>query len=98
MAAILNPLESHGVPRRRGFEILLRKLLAYKRAPALIVLHWWSPRTKEFWQSAEDELEVFNKCAPVPPQRVMSALSPNVVAFNNLKPKLRMHSIRRNWC
>ena len=50
--------------RRRGFEVLLRKLLAYKHAPALIVLHWWSPRTKHFWESAQDEMDVFNKCAP----------------------------------
>ena len=50
--------------RRRGFEVLLRKLLAYKHAPALIVLHWWSPRTKHFWQSAQDEMDVFNKCVP----------------------------------
>ena len=49
--------------RRRGFEVLLRKLLAYKHAPALIVLHWWSPRTKHFWESAQDEMDVFNKCA-----------------------------------
>ena len=48
---------------RRGFEVLIRKLLAYKHKPALIVLHWWSPQTRDFWQSAEDELEVFSKCA-----------------------------------
>ena len=42
--------------------MLIRKLLAYKHRPALIVLHWWSPQTREFWQSAEDELEVFSKC------------------------------------
>ena len=41
--------------------MLLRKLLAYKHAPALVVLHWWSSRTKQFWQSAEDELEAFSK-------------------------------------
>lgn len=31
---------------RRGFEVLLRKLLSYPRAPAVIVLHWWSPLTQ----------------------------------------------------
>lgn len=31
---------------RRGFEVLMRKLLSYPRAPAVIVLHWWSPLTQ----------------------------------------------------
>lgn len=31
---------------RRGFEVLMRKLLKYPRGPAVIVLHWWSPVTQ----------------------------------------------------
>lgn len=31
---------------RRGFEVLMRKLLNYPRGPAVIVLHWWSPVTQ----------------------------------------------------
>ena len=45
--------------------MLIRKLLAYKHRPAVIVLHWWSPQTRKFWESAEDELEVFSKYALV---------------------------------
>jgi len=32
--------------RRRGFEVLLRKLLNYRNAPAIVILHWWSPVTQ----------------------------------------------------
>ena len=31
---------------RRGFEVLLRKVLNYKSAPAVVILHWWSPVTQ----------------------------------------------------
>ena len=31
---------------RRGFEVLMRKLLKYPRGPAVVVLHWWSPVTQ----------------------------------------------------
>jgi hypothetical protein len=29
---------------RRGFEILLRKILQFPSAPAVVLVHWWSPR------------------------------------------------------
>ena len=61
MARQSDPENSLSCRYRRGFEVLIRKLLAYKHKPAVIVLHWWSPRTREFWESAEDELEVFSK-------------------------------------
>mmetsp|Transcript_5659 Transcript_5659/g.16154 ORF Transcript_5659/g.16154 Transcript_5659/m.16154 type:complete len:353 (+) Transcript_5659:372-1430(+) len=51
---------------RRGFEVLLRKLLSYPRAPAVIVLHWWSPLTQDFWVSPEDQLDVFSKFYGLP--------------------------------
>ena len=31
---------------RRGFEVLLRKVLNYQSAPAVVILHWWSPVTQ----------------------------------------------------
>jgi hypothetical protein len=34
------------VPNRRGFEVLLRKVLNYQSAPAVVILHWWSPVTQ----------------------------------------------------
>ena len=34
------------VSNRRGFEVLLRKVLNYKSAPAVVILHWWSPVTQ----------------------------------------------------
>jgi hypothetical protein len=27
----------------RGYEVLLRKILQYPRAPAVVLVHWWSP-------------------------------------------------------
>ena len=36
----------NAIPCRKGFEVLLRKLLSYPKAPAVVILHWWSPGTQ----------------------------------------------------
>ena len=44
--------------RRRGFEQLLRRLLALPGSPAVLLLHWWSPLTFHgAWDAAEDQLD-----------------------------------------
>ena len=49
----------HGVCRR-AYEILLRKLLAFKQKPAVIALHSWSPffNQPDFFSTAEDLIQV----------------------------------------
>ena len=45
---------------RRGFERLLRRLMRLPGAPAVLVVHWWSPLEFQgsFWEVAQDELDV----------------------------------------
>jgi hypothetical protein len=47
---------------RRGFEVLLRKLLNYHTAPAVVILHWWSPVT-QVCQCAGRQLLQFSRDA-----------------------------------
>ena len=53
-------LTSMALPRRRGFERLLRRLMRLPGAPAVLVVHWWSPLEFQgsFWEVAQDELDV----------------------------------------
>ena len=46
-------------PSRRGFEILLRKCLAYRQMPAVVVLHWWSVyvNAPSFWDTVESQYQ-----------------------------------------
>lgn len=45
---------------RRGYEMLLRKLLAFKQKPAVIALHSWSPffNHPNFFNTTEDLIQV----------------------------------------
>ena len=45
---------------RRGYEMLLRKLLAFKQKPAVIALHSWSPffNHPKFFNTTEDLIQV----------------------------------------
>ncbi len=44
---------------RRGYEMLLRKLLGYRQHPAIIALHSWSPffNHPNFFSTAEDPIQ-----------------------------------------
>jgi hypothetical protein len=44
---------------RRSFELLMRKLLSYKKRPAVLVLHYWSPgiNTAGFVDTHEGQYE-----------------------------------------
>ena len=44
---------------RRGYEMLLRKLLGYRQHPAIIALHSWSPffNHPNFFSTAEDSIQ-----------------------------------------
>jgi hypothetical protein len=44
---------------RRGYEMLLRKLLVYRQHPAIIALHSWSPffNHPNFFSTAEDPVQ-----------------------------------------
>ncbi|KAA6418426.1 MAG: hypothetical protein FRX49_11586 [Trebouxia sp. A1-2] len=46
-------------PDRRGYEMLLRKLLGYRQHPAIIALHSWSPffNHPNFFSTAEDPIQ-----------------------------------------
>ena len=49
----------HVCANRRGFERLLRRLLALPGRPAVVLVHWWSPLAAHasFWDVAQDELD-----------------------------------------
>eukprot|EP00884_Botryococcus_braunii_P016637 jgi/Botrbrau1/3657/Bobra.0204s0047.1 len=49
--------------QRRGYERLLRKLLDYPNAPAIIPVYWWAGirHNFTFWDVAEDQLETLAK-------------------------------------
>ncbi|KAL3149582.1 hypothetical protein ABBQ32_002354 [Trebouxia sp. C0010 RCD-2024] len=46
-------------PDRRGYEMLLRKLMAFNQKPAIIALHSWSPffNTPHFYSTTEDLIQ-----------------------------------------
>jgi hypothetical protein len=47
---------------RREYEILMRKVMALERQPAVMALYWWSPWHHRFFQSSQDEMDVIARC------------------------------------
>ena len=48
---------------RRDYEILLRKVLALQKRPAVISLYWFSTFHHAFYDSSQDEMDILARCA-----------------------------------
>ncbi len=48
---------------RREYEVLLRKVLGFKKKPAAIALYWFSTQGHTFYNNAQDDLDILARCA-----------------------------------